>query len=108
MSNLTWMRPMIRVLAFLICIFPLAPAMEPEAENGKTYVGSEACKDCHGVEYKNFKAYSKKVRSFESVTIMKKGLTEKEYKQCLVCHTTGYGRPGGFTSEKETPHLREA
>lgn len=75
---------------------------------GKVYVGSAACKDCHENEFKNFAAYTKKASSFKSIQRMKKGLTEVEIKGCLRCHTTGYGEPGGFISQKETPHLKDA
>ncbi|MBW1780711.1 MAG: cytochrome c family protein [Deltaproteobacteria bacterium] len=74
----------------------------------KRYVGSKACMECHEMEYENFKKFSKKSSSFHSVTIMKKGLTDEEVKACFKCHTTGYGKPGGFTSEEETPHLKNA
>jgi len=72
------------------------------------YVGSHVCGECHNVEYETFITYSKKARSYESVEIMKAGLTEAEYRNCLECHATGYGKPGGFTSVKETPHLKNA
>jgi hypothetical protein len=74
----------------------------------RTYVGSEACKACHETEYENFHRYAKKSHSFESITTMKKGLTDTEFKKCFECHTTGYGKPGGFVSETETPDLKNA
>lgn len=72
------------------------------------YVGSDACKDCHESEYNSFMKYAKKSRSFESIERVKKGLTEKEMKGCYFCHTTGYGKPCGFISPEETPHLKNA
>ena len=38
---------------------------------------------------------------------MAKGLTTDEISECYVCHTTGYGTPGGFISEAETPHFKK-
>jgi hypothetical protein len=72
------------------------------------YVGSEVCKQCHENEYKNFMTYAKKSTSYKSIERVKKGLTEEEIKGCYVCHTTGYGRPGGFISIEKTPHLKNA
>jgi len=77
-------------------------------ESGKAYVGSESCRECHETEYTSFITFAKKRHSFESVMIMKKGLTATELRQCFTCHTTGYGEPGGFRSETETPHLKNA
>jgi hypothetical protein len=56
------------------------------------YAGSDACKPCHEKEYNSFMTYAKKSRSFESIERVKKGLTEKEIKECYFCHTTGYGK----------------
>jgi len=78
------------------------------SEAQKTYLGSDACRSCHELEYSRFKAHAKKAHSYEHIVVMKKGLTDSEFRGCLECHTTGYGKPGGFSSEKETPHLKEA
>jgi len=70
------------------------------------YVGTEACKGCHEEVYARFTAHSKKHASFKSIAIRKKGLTAEEITKCYECHTTGYGKPGGFKSEAETPGLK--
>ncbi len=72
-----------------------------------TYVGSQACQSCHPQEYARFKKYSKMSRAYTHVLVMKKGLTENEYQGCLKCHTTGFGKPGGFVSQKKTPRLAQ-
>jgi hypothetical protein len=72
------------------------------------YVGSEVCKSCHENEYKNFITYAKKATSFRSIERVRKGLTEEEIKGCYTCHTTGYGKPGGFISAEKTPYLKNA
>ena len=77
-------------------------------QDGATYVGTESCKECHEVEYDNFKAFAKKATSYESIKKMQKGLTAGELKECFGCHTTGYGKPGGFVSVEKTPHLQDA
>lgn len=72
------------------------------------YMGSLACKPCHEEEYKSFTTYARKSNSFRSIERVKKGLTEEEIKGCYHCHTTGYGKPGGFISPEKTPHLKNA
>lgn len=72
------------------------------------YVGSEKCKECHETEYSNFKKYSKKAHSSESVKIMASDLDSDELQECYECHTTGYGKPGGFVSYSETPEMGDA
>jgi len=72
------------------------------------YVGAKFCQECHPSEYASFITYAKKSRSFESIEKLKKGLTSEEIKKCYSCHTTGYGKPGGFVSPTTTPQLKNA
>ncbi len=74
----------------------------------RSYVGSEACRECHEAEYANYLEFAKKANSFDSIQQMKPQLTPAEFQECLECHTTGHGRPGGFRSEAATPNLRNA
>ncbi len=95
------------VCAVLVATIPWGRAGQAKSETQKTYVGSEKCRSCHEEEYARFKKYSRKTQSYSHVALMRKGLKEEEYNKCLECHTTGFGKPGGFTSEKETPLLKE-
>lgn len=73
-----------------------------------TYVGSLACKPCHETEYNNFVKYAKKSNSYRSIEKLEKGLSKEDLKKCYSCHTTGYGKPGGFVSIEKTPYLKNA
>ncbi|MDY7000252.1 MAG: cytochrome c family protein [Thermodesulfobacteriota bacterium] len=72
------------------------------------YVGSKVCAECHEEQYNKFKTYAKKANSSRSVKLMASDLTKEELKECFGCHTTGYGRAGGFKSFEETPELANA
>ncbi len=98
------------IITFLL-IGILWAAMAPVsvlANSGAEYVGSSVCSQCHEEQYESYLKYSKKSNSYQSILKMKKGLTEAELKQCLSCHTTGYGQPGGFVSAEKTPQLKNA
>jgi len=77
-----------------------------QAEN--SYVGTAACKDCHEEQHENFTKFAKKAHSDRSVKVMASDLTEAEVAECYGCHSTGYGKPGGFVSYEKTPHLADA
>jgi hypothetical protein len=79
------------------------------------YVGAKKCKACHIKQFKSWEKTSM-ADSFERLkpgvkadAKKKAGLDpDKDYTQdakCLACHTTGYGKPGGFKSIEETPKL---
>ena len=79
------------------------------------YVGVENCKICHLPHYESWLG-TKMSKSFE---LLKSGIRaeakleagldpEKDYtkdKECLKCHVTGFGEPGGFVSIEETPEM---
>jgi hypothetical protein len=75
-------------------------------EPSYSYVGSKKCKMCHKVQYDSWMK-TKKFTTFESlkpgnaVEVKEKhGLDpKKDYttdESCLKCHTTGYGKEGGY------------
>ncbi|MBA3071806.1 MAG: cytochrome C [Nitrospirae bacterium] len=97
----------VTILLVSITINPSLSLAETKNRISK-YVGSDACKGCHEKEYESFMTHARKSRSFESIERLKKSLTEEELKGCYSCHTTGYGKPGGFISPEKTPHLKIA
>ncbi len=85
---------------------PLVPAVQAAA--ARTYVGTDACAPCHADQHATFRKYAKKSKSAHSVKIMAAKLSREEVQGCYACHTTGYGKPGGFVSFESTPHLGDA
>lgn len=81
---------------------------EVYAEAERRYVGSSKCKECHGDIYDAFSKFTRKAHSFSSIQKMSEQLTEEEITKCYACHTTGYGKAGGFVSLKESPDLANA
>lgn len=72
------------------------------------YVGASVCAECHAEEYKRFTSYAKKAKSSRSIKVMQPKLTGAELAECYVCHTTGYGKPGGFVDFATTPQMADA
>lgn len=93
---------LIIVVAGLLAVGTWSTAQTP-----RTYVGSLKCKQCHEEQYASYKAHSKKAHSYSSIEKMRKGLTDQELKHCYECHTTGFGKSGGFRSFKDTPHMAD-
>ncbi|MDL2316984.1 cytochrome c family protein, partial [Desulfovibrio sp. OttesenSCG-928-A18] len=94
--------PLLPLLA-LCLVLPLLAALPGAAQEARAYVGAQACESCHEEQYASFMKNSHKARSWKSLEKMLPKLTEAEKKECYVCHTTGYGKPGGFVSLRETP-----
>lgn len=58
------------------------------------FVGSDACQSCHSGEYET---WSKGPHAHAVDTLRTQG--EESKSDCLACHTTGFGRSGGFPKE---------
>ena len=56
-----------------------------------SYVGSDACQGCHTAE---FETWNESPHGQSLASLAKKNKSEDG--TCLACHTTAYGRPGGF------------
>lgn len=78
------------------------PALAQDA-----YVGSAACGQCHQKQFDTYVKFSKKAHSWQSIAVMLPKLKPQEVKQCFECHTTGYGKQGGFVSKEATPGLAD-
>lgn len=92
-----------------------APAARAPEEKPRAFVGTKRCRVCHAPEHASW-AETKMAKAFE---LLKPGVArtektkakldpEKDFTRdpsCLACHTTGYGKPGGFTSLAATPDL---
>ncbi|MFH2137390.1 MAG: cytochrome c family protein [Candidatus Omnitrophota bacterium] len=76
------------------------PSVSESGEQA-TYVGIESCKACHAKRYEDFQK-----RKFKKAWTILEMRGENKNPECLVCHTTGYGKPGGFVNEQITPHLK--
>lgn len=94
------------LLTSFLCVGALSvPRVGAENQPDALYIGSNACSDCHMEQYERFMEFSKKANSWHSVEVMRSNLTDDELKTCFECHTTGYGKPGGFVSKEKTPEL---
>jgi len=80
-----------------------------------SYAGAKKCKACHLKQYASWSA-TKMSASFDLLKPGVRAEAKKKARQdpnkdythdasCLPCHTTGYGKPGGFKSIEETPDL---
>ncbi len=109
-----WFAMMLPLVALTFSVLLLG-APVTSAEETHAFVGSKNCKKCHLKEFKSWEA-TKMAKAFES---LKPGVAaeakhaagldpQKDYTadaECVGCHTTGHGQPGGFVSVAETPDL---
>ncbi len=65
------------------------------------YVGAETCARCHEPAYRAW-SRSPHARAFD--TLVERGFELDA--ECVGCHVTGFGRPGGFATSTSYPDLR--
>jgi len=69
-------------------------------DNPDRFLGSELCARCHTQEAEQWKTTSHSV-AWQTLVNVKKDATP----ECIVCHSVGFQKPGGFVSATATPHL---
>lgn len=93
-------------LADKLAVAPLIKAIGADelerylASGNYVYVGNTKCRLCH----REFFVGRKKDAHDHTLEKLDK-LGYADNPRCLVCHSTGYGIPGGFVSIKDTPRL---
>lgn len=100
---------------FLVVTVALLSSVPSAGGAEHSYVGSNKCKACHLKEYKSWS----ETRMANALDLLRPGERAAEKKaagldpnrdytgdrECLPCHVTGHGKPGGFTSLAGTPEL---
>lgn len=64
------------------------------------YQAADACMHCHEAEYRQWET----TPHADAYAALKKA-GKQDDPECLLCHTMGYGREGGFISMEKTPEL---
>lgn len=106
-------RPWILLALVPLLLLGVAPAASADGEHA--YAGSKSCKKCHIKEFKSWET-TKMAQAFETLkpgmaVDVKKELglePDRDYTkdaECVTCHVTGYGKPGGFVDIETTPEL---
>jgi len=84
------------VAIILALTIALALVISIIAQDDAEYVGNKKCKMCHSKLYKSWKTTTH-ANNYNQLVEMGKA----EDAECLKCHATGYGKPGGFEPGKE-------
>ncbi len=82
---------------------PMTGDASPPREDPRPFVGAQRCIGCHLSIHQTWQK-TKHAQAFADMTQKDPNATMNPH--CLYCHTTGYMVNGGYTTETETPHLR--
>lgn len=95
---------LIMAVACLIVLIQPGPVLVSQEEEELAFTGFAKCKLCHNRattgKYLDDWEETKHAKAFELL----KG-DEQKNPECLKCHTTGYGKTGGFVSLEESKHM---
>jgi hypothetical protein len=92
----------VKVSGLALAVSALGGALIAYASNipeGATYVGVSKCRLCHMDQYNTWNETGM-AHAFDAL----KG-DEQKNADCLKCHVTGYGKPGGFKDVDSTPGM---
>lgn len=74
----------------------------PENNPKAKYVGAEACRRCHGAEFKQWHDKTRHAHAWQNLQQRARYF----WPECVSCHTTGYGYESGFSVKDLTTALR--
>ncbi len=82
-------------------LFMATLAAKRKQKQNRVYATDQTCLTCHPKEHA---LWSKTGHSQAYAALQE--VNKSFDPECLVCHTTGFGKPGGFISEIDTPKLK--
>jgi len=82
---------------------PLFSSEALEQDSNNSYIGSEACQECHRKEFDQW-SHSSHATAFNTLQIVGR----EYYSKCVSCHVTGFGYTSGYEIGKaDRAHLAE-
>jgi hypothetical protein len=82
-------------------LFFASLAAKRKNKNNKVFATDIVCSGCHLDEHKTW-SESRHGRAYNTLVKVNKSFDP----ECLICHTVGFDKPGGFVSEIDTPKLK--
>ncbi len=82
-------------------LFMATLAAKRKQKQNRVYAKDQTCLTCHSKEHAIWLKTSHS-QAYAALQEVNKSFDP----ECLVCHTTGFGKPGGFISEIDTPELK--
>jgi PKD repeat protein len=71
-----------------------------QLSQANSYLGASACGSCHGAQYTTWNATAH-ASAYNALA----AIHQNNNSECILCHTTGYGQPTGFTNATLTANL---
>ena len=82
---------------------PLFSSEALEQDSNNSYIGSEACQECHQNEFDQW-SHSSHATAFNTLQIVGR----EYYSECVSCHVTGFGYSSGYQiGNTDRKHLAE-
>ena len=82
-------------------LFMATLAAKRKQKQNRVYATDQTCLTCHSKEH-GLWSKTGHSRAYAALQEVNKSFDP----ECLICHTTGFGKPGGFISEIDTPDLK--
>ncbi|MEE8260137.1 MAG: multiheme c-type cytochrome [Nitrospinaceae bacterium] len=82
-------------------LFMATLAAKRKQKQNRVYATDQTCLTCHTTDH-DLWSKTGHSRAYAALEEVNKSFDP----ECLACHTTGFGKPGGFISEIDTPELK--